>query len=139
MAAKFFLGIQYILIVNFAISVVLLIAGSTLSLSDRFSLFDFNQELYGELVSHLKITMFYLAITETIICAYCFFTKTTKAIVLAGFFLILMVGSLYFYGQINDLEIDENLYLFFLYTGISHIIFGVLMDLTPDLHGVSDK
>ncbi len=133
MAAKILQGLEYLLIVNFMISVMLLISGCLLSLSDHYSLFDFNQELYGELVSHLKITMFYLTITEIIICAYCFFTKTTKAIALAGFFLVLMMGSVHFYGEINDVEMDPNLYLFFLYTGVSHILFGVTMDLKKDL------
>ncbi len=43
-----------------------------------------------------------------------------------GFFLILMIGSMAFYGQINAIEIDENFPLFFLYTGLSHILFGVM-------------
>jgi hypothetical protein len=100
-----------------------------LSLSDYYSLFEFNQELYGELDSNLKMTMAYIAITELVICAYCFFSKKTQAFVLVGFFLILMVGSVHFYGQINDVEIDENLSLFFLYTGASHLLFGVTSNL----------
>ena len=43
-----------------------------------------------------------------------------------GFFLILMIGSMEFYGEINSIEIDENFPLFFFYTGISHILFGVM-------------
>lgn len=132
MASKIFQSIEFIVIANFIVSVMLLIIGSLLSLSDQYSFFDFNQELYGELVSHLKVTMLYLTITEIIICAYCFFSKQTQAIIVVGFFLILMVGSLYFYGKINDVEIDENLYSFFLYTGISHILFGAIQDLKKD-------
>lgn len=133
MASKTFQSIEFIVVANFIISVMLLIIGSFLSLSEQYSLFDFNQELYGELVSHLKVTMLYVAITEIIICAYCFFIKKTQAIILAGFFLILMVGSVHFYGQINDIEIDENLFLFFLYTGISHILFGVMQDFKKEM------
>lgn len=32
-----------------------------------------------------------------------------------------------FYGEINDVEIDEDFPLFFLYTGLSHILFGVMV------------
>ncbi len=129
MASKIFQSIEVVLVVNFFISVVLLTAGSMLSLSDRYTLFEFNQELYGELVGNLKITLVYVAITEMIICAYCFFSKKTQAIILVGFFLILMVGSVHFYGEINDVEMDTNLSLFFLYIGVSHILFGVMSSL----------
>ena len=44
-----------------------------------------------------------------------------------GVFLILMIGSMEFYGEINDVEIDEDFPLFFLYTGLSHILFGVMV------------
>jgi hypothetical protein len=134
MTAKIFQIIQYLLILNFVISVMLLISGSLFSLSDRYSLFDFNQELYGELASNLKVTMIYLTITEIIICIYCFLTKTTKGFVLAGYFFVLMVISVYFYGQLNNVEIDENLYPFFIYTGVSHILFGMMTDIKKKLH-----
>lgn len=116
------------------LSVMLLIVGSLLSLSDRYSLFDFNQELYGELINNIRIIMVYLALTEIAICIYCMVRKNTQAFVLVGFFLILMLGSVYFYGEINDVEIDEDLYLFFLYTGVSHILFGILSNLKRDLY-----
>ena len=129
MASKTFQGIEIIVLANFMISVLLLITGSLSSLSEHYSLFEFNQELYGELVSNIKITMIYIAFTEMIICGYCLFMKKSQVFVLIGFFLILMVGSLHFYGEINDVEIDENLSLFFLYTGVSHILFGVISNL----------
>jgi hypothetical protein len=34
-----------------------------------------------------------------------------------------------FYGEINTIEIDDNFPLFFLYTGISHILFGVMANI----------
>lgn len=129
MSSKIFQSTQFILLANFMISVMLLTVGSLSSLSDSYSLFDFNQELYGELVSNLKVTMVYVAITEMVICTYCFFSKTNQAFIVVGFFLILMVGSVHFYGEINDVAMDENLYLFFLYTGVSHILFGIMSNL----------
>ncbi|MDD1605360.1 MAG: hypothetical protein LUP96_01490 [Methylococcaceae bacterium] len=134
MTAKVFQSIKFILVANFMISVMLLIAGSLLSLSDRYSLFEFNQDLYGELINNVKITLIYIAITEMIICAYCFFRKNTQIFIFVGFFLTLMLGSVYFYGEINDVEMDENLYLFFLYTGLSHTLFGVIANFKKDVY-----
>ena len=34
-----------------------------------------------------------------------------------------------FYGDINSIEIDDSFPLFFLYIGISHILFGVVIDI----------
>ena len=129
MKIKLLQGVEIIIILNFLVSAMLMIIASVLSLSEHYSFFEFNQELYGELINHLKITILYLAITEIIICVYCALTKNTQGIALAGFFMILMVGSMNFYEKINDISLDENLYLFFLYTGCSHILFGVYSEL----------
>jgi hypothetical protein len=40
-----------------------------------------------------------------------------------------MIGSMQFYGEINTIEIDKNFPLFFLYTGISHILFGIMANI----------
>ena len=56
-----------------------------------------------------------------------------------GFFLILMIGSIEFYGEINAVAIDENFSLFFLYTGLSHILFGVMVGIernNSNMHNV---
>jgi hypothetical protein len=129
MTSKTFHSLDLILAVNFVISVMLLIMGCLLSLSDRYSLFDLNQDLYGELMSNFKITLVYVAITELILCAYCFFSKKFQYFILVGFFLILMIASVHFYSEINNIEIDENVSLFLLYTGVSHILFAVMSDL----------
>ncbi|MFI3220003.1 MAG: hypothetical protein QX189_12945 [Methylococcales bacterium] len=128
MGSKFFHSLDVIVAVNFIISVIYLITGTLLSLSDRYSFFELNQDLYGEFVSNFKVTLLYLAITELIICAYCFFSKKNECFILVGFFLVLMIGSIYFYSKINNIELDDNLSLFFLYTGVSHIIFGIMSD-----------
>lgn len=115
--------------INFYISVMTLVVGSVFCIFPPYSFFDLNEELFGAMVNNLRIMMLYLGITELIICAYCFLSKNIKLFIPVGFFLILMIGSIKFYGEVNDVEIDENFPLFFLYTGISHIIFGVLAEL----------
>jgi len=71
----------------------------------------------------LRMIMVYLAMTESVILGYCFFRKNFQVMIPVGFFLILMIGSMEFYGEINSIEIDENFPLFFLYLPI---IGGVL-------------
>ena len=73
--------------------------------------------------------MVYLAVTEIVILLYCYFRKNFRVMIPVGFFLILMIGSMEFYGDINSIAIDESFPLFFLYTGISHILFGVVIDI----------
>lgn len=124
-----FKGLQSIKIlfeVNFYISVVVLIAGGILSVSGSYSFFEFNEDLYGAMDNNLRMIMAYLAITEAVILFYCFFRKNFQVMIPVGFFLILMIGSMQFYGEINSIEIDANFPVFFMYTGISHILFGVM-------------
>jgi len=127
MAFKGLQSIKFLLEVNFYISVIMLIAGGFLSVSDSYSFFEFNQDLYGALDNNLRMIMVYLAMTESVILIYCFFRKNFQIMITVGFFLILMIGSMEFYGDINSIEIDDNFPLYFLYTGLSHILFGVMM------------
>ena len=122
-------NLKYLLEVNFCASVILLLAGSFLSVSDDHSLFEFKSDLYGALDNNLRMIMVYLGMTEIVILIYCFMRKNFRSIILVGFFLILMVGSMEFYGEINTVEIDNNFSIFFFYTGISHMLFGVIEDI----------
>jgi uncharacterized membrane protein len=119
-------SIKLLLEVNFYISVIVLIAGGMLSVSGSYSIFEFNEDLYGALDNNLRMIMVYLAVTEIVILIYCFLRKNFQVMIPVGFFLILMIGSMEFYGEINTIEIDENFPLFFFYTGISHILFGIM-------------
>ena len=119
-------SIKFLLEVNFYISVIVLIAGGMLSVSGSYSIFEFNEDLYGALDNNLRMIMVYLAVTEIVILIYCFLRKNFQVMIPVGFFLILMIGSMEFYGEINTIEIDENFPLFFFYTGLSHILFGIM-------------
>jgi len=125
MKSLFLQSIKLLIDLNFYISVAVLITGCLFSISPQLSFFEFNEELFGALVNNLRIMMLYLAATECVILLYCFFTKKYQFSVLIGFFLILMIGSLQFYGEVNNVDIDANLPSFFLYVGISHILFGL--------------
>ena len=124
-----FKSIKFLLEANFYISVLVLITGCLLSVSDSYSFFEFNEDLYGVLDNNLRMIMIYLAMTETVILMYCYFRHNFQIMIAVGFFLLLMIASMRLYGDINDIAIDENFSLFFLYTGLSHILFGVMADI----------
>lgn len=111
---------------NFYVAVSMLVGFCLLSFSEDYSLFDFNDELYGVLDNNLRMLIGYLGITELGVFAFCAVAKKFQFMTLVGFFLILMVESIQFYGQVNGLAIDENFPIFFMYTGFSHLAFGIL-------------
>lgn len=122
-----FKSIKLLLEVNFYISVLVLLAGCLLSVSDSYSLFEFNEDLYGALDNNLRMIMIYLAMTEAVILMYCYFRHNFQIMITVGFFLLMMIVSMRLYGEINDIAIDENFSLFFLYTGLSHSLYGVMV------------
>lgn len=131
--SKIFQGVKFLLTANFYLSVIVLLLGSISSLSGSDVIFDFSPDFYNPLLNNLRIMMIYLAISEIGICIYGILRKKFQAIILTGFFLVLITGSLEFYGQINNIPIDPDFPLFFLYIGLSHILFGVLANIEKAL------
>ena len=111
---------------NFYLSVIVLVYGGATAITENHTIFEFNEDLFGAMHNNLRVALLYLAMTEVVICIYCFATKQAKLMLFVGYFLIMMMGSLSFYGKINSISIDDNISLFFLYGGISHILFGLL-------------
>jgi hypothetical protein len=126
LTAKTTQGVRLLIEANFYFSLVIVIFGGAVSLSDNYTLFQFNADLYGEMANNLRIMMVYLAFTEALIYGYCFVTKQYHYYLLVGLFLMTMVPGLAFYGQVNDVEIDPNLDIFLLYAGMSHFLWGVM-------------
>ena len=114
---------------NFYISVLVLVYGGFTALTEHYSIFEFNEELFGIMHNNLRMALLYLAMTEVVICLYCLVTNQPKMMGFVGYFLIMMLGSLEFYGKINSVPIDNNLPIFFLYTGLSHSAFGLFAGL----------
>jgi hypothetical protein len=114
---------------NFYISVMLLVYGGLTAITENYSIFQFNEDLFGAMHNNLRIALLYLGMTEVVVCLFCFFTNQPKMMLFVGYFLIMMLGSLAFYGKVNSVPIDNNIPLFFLYTGVSHIAYGLLSSL----------
>ena len=126
MSIKFFHSISVLFKINFYISAIVLVGGCLLSATENHSIFEFNEDLYGAIGNNIRVIMMYLAINELAILLYCFLTKNARIMFAVGLFLILLIGSLEFYAEINAIEFDQNLRLFFLYTGISHLVYGFI-------------
>jgi hypothetical protein len=111
---------------NFYISVLVLVYGGITAITENYSVFAFNEDLFGAMHNNLRIALLYLGMTEMVVFIFCFVTNQPRLMIFVGYFLIMMLGSLTFYGKINSVPIDNNILLFFLYTGISHIAFGLM-------------
>jgi hypothetical protein len=114
---------------NFYISVMVLVYGGVTAVSEHYAVFDFNEDLFGAMHNNLRMALLYLGMTEVVICMYCYVTNQPRLMIFVGYFLLMMLGSLAFYGKINSVPIDNDIPIFFLYTGISHIVFGIISNL----------
>jgi hypothetical protein len=121
----FFQGIKFVIEVNFYISVLLLIVGGCLSITTNYVLFEFNEDLYGIFAQNLKTMLLYLGVAEFLLCVHCWVRKNKQIFLFVGLFFLLLIGSLTTYSEVNNIEIDPNISWFFLYIGISHILFGL--------------
>ncbi len=122
---KYLQGIRFIIEGNFYISVLVFILGIGLSISPEYMIFEFNEELYGVLAQNLKMMLVFLAFSELLICSYCYLIRNRRMFMFVGLFFLLMIGSLPFYAEVNNIEIDPDLTWFFGYVGISHLLFGL--------------
>lgn len=111
---------------NFYLSVIILIYGCVTAITDNYTVFDFNEDLFGAMHNNLRMALLFMGMTEVVVCLYCIAANQPGLMLFVGYFLILMLGSLAFYGKINSVPIDSDIHIFFLYTGVSHIIFGML-------------
>ncbi len=111
---------------NYYISVLVLVYGGVTAITENHSIFEFNEDLFGAIHNNLRIALLYMGMTEVVLCLFCLVTKQPKIMVFVGYFLLMMMGSVTFYGQVNSVSIDNNIVWFFLYTGVSHILFGLL-------------
>lgn len=121
--------IKFIVDANFYLSVIVLVYGGLTAVTENYAVFQFNEDLYGAMHNNLRIALLYLAMTEIVVCSYCYVSNQPKLMLFVGYFLVMMLGSLAFYGKINTVPIDNAIYTFFLYTGVSHIVFGCFSSL----------
>ncbi|WP_305906879.1 hypothetical protein Q9L42_018685 [Methylomarinum sp. Ch1-1] len=118
--------LKVVLQVNFQASVIFLLIASIMSIGGSQFFFAQLSEIYGPLAGNLRLMLAYLCLAEIAIYSYCHFSKNYKGIALLGVFLLLLIASLQFYGYVNEIPIDNNYNWFFLYIGLSHILYGTV-------------
>lgn len=110
--------------VNFNAAVVFLFVVSVMSAMGSTFFFEDESELYGPMMGNLRLMLFYLCLTEVAVYSYCRYKDDYKAILVLGLFLLVLIVSVEFYGLINDVPVDDNYGWFFLYLGLSHLLYG---------------
>lgn len=110
--------------VNFTASLIFLVLVSLMALLGQSVLFEDHSDLYGPMDNNLRLMMLYLCLMELAVCSFCHFSGENQGVWLMGWFLVLLAVSIEFYGEINDVPIDENYRWFFLYLGFSHVAYG---------------
>lgn len=116
---------DFIIKTNFAIAVTLLVGATALTLNGEYTVFDNNSDLYGPLANNLSLMLFYLTVGEINILLYCWFRQKQVSLIWVGFFYLSVIGGLEIYSNVNQIPLDPSYDIFFLYQGLSHILFGI--------------
>ncbi|MGZ0079126.1 MULTISPECIES: hypothetical protein [unclassified Methylomonas] len=116
--------LQLLLQINFNVAVILLLISGAATIFGNTLFFEDSSDLYGPLANNMRLMMFYLCLIQ--IAAYSFYklSNSPEALAALGVFLLLLIGSLEFYCSINQIEIDENYRQLFIYSGLSHLLYG---------------
>jgi hypothetical protein len=119
-------SIEFLVKANFAVAVILVIVVAVLTLTDDSVLFEDNADLdlYGPLANNLRLILVYTAIAEVNIAWYCWAKQKQSMLLGVGLFYLAMIGGFEFYGFANQMPIEDNYGEFFLYQGISHVLYG---------------
>ena len=125
-AKKSLIGFGYTLEANYYLALVVSLVVAVLSLIGDQSLFYSGNDNNNPVINNLKLLMVYLALAELSVFVYCTLRHSYRELIMVGLFLILLIGALEFYGQVNQLVVNQVFYLFFLYTGLSHLLYGIL-------------
>ncbi len=110
--------------INFNVAVVFLLVASLLSVKGSSFFFDNNSELYGPLASNLRLMMIYLTVSQFSVYCLSSYIQNYRILIPVGLFWLLLTGSIEFYGVVNQIVIDEDYSLLFLYMGMSNLIYA---------------
>ena len=109
---------------NYYVALLVSLGVAILGFTSRQDILGFSEFGLNPLVNNLKLMLVYLVLAEYALFLYCFMKQSYKELLLAGLFLLSLIGGLEFYGSINQVYIDPNLQIFFLYIGLSHLANG---------------
>lgn len=118
--------LKLLLSVNFTASLIFLVLVSVISMLGNPLFFEDQNDLYGPMAGNLRLMLIYLCLTELAVCSFCRFSGNYRGVLVLGLFLLFLALAIEFYGEINQVEVDENYRWFFLYLGLSHVAYGSL-------------
>ncbi|MCX7100426.1 MAG: hypothetical protein NTX38_02755 [Methylobacter sp.] len=104
--------------INFNFAVIFLLIVSVTSATGSTAFFDNNADLYGALASNLRLML--------IVYCFCSYSQNYRLLIPVGMFWLMLMGSIEFYGMVNQIAIDEDYRWFFLYLGISNLAYGAM-------------
>lgn len=113
--------------VNFNAAVIFLLIVSLISAAGSVVIFDNNSELYGPLAGNLRLMLVYLTLSQFAAYCFCSYTQNYRPLMPVGLFWLLLMGSIEFYGMVNQIPIDEDYGRLFLYLGLSNLVYGGVM------------
>lgn len=120
-------SLSMLLAVNFNVSVIFLLVVSLISAAGSTLIFDNNSELYGPLAGNLRLMLIYLTLSQFIVYCFCSYSENYRPLVPVGLFWLMLMGSIEFYGVVNQIPIDEDYAWLFLYLGMSNLVYGGIM------------
>lgn len=115
---------QLLLQVNFNASVLFVLIASVFSMAGSELFFQNSNDLYGPLANNLRLVLLYLCLVQLAVYGFHQVSNNYVAVVCLGLFLLVLILSLEFYCTINQIEIDPNYQQVFLYSGLSHLLYG---------------
>lgn len=119
-------SIKKLSVINFNAAVIFLLVVSISSAIGSTFFFENNSDLYGPLASNLRLMLIYLTLSQFFVYFFCSYCKSCRLLLPVGLFWLMLIGSIEFYGMVNQISIDENYPWFFLYMGISNLAYGGL-------------
>jgi len=71
--------------------------------------------------------LIYLTLSQFAAYCFCSYMQNYRLLLPVGLFWLMLMGSLEFYGMINQIPIDEDYNWLFLYLGLSNLLYGGIM------------
>ncbi|MBE0470652.1 MAG: hypothetical protein IBX55_14225 [Methyloprofundus sp.] len=111
---------------NYYLAILISFAAAIMAMSGNENFLNTGEDFYNPLINNLKIMLAYMLLAEFSVFGFCLIKRSYTELAIVGLFLLFIPSGLKFYAQINQLEIDHSFDIFFLYTGLSHIFYGLL-------------
>jgi len=112
--------------INFNAAVIFLLLVSIISATGSTFFFDNNSDLYGPLARNLRLMLIYLTLSQFAVYCFCSYRQNYRLLMPVGAFWLMLMGSIEFYGMVNQIPIDEDYRWVFLYLGVSNLVYGGL-------------